>query len=818
MAIRSPWETTAGPDRRRRVTAAVEGALVGLYTEVGGPSAGTALACVGSLARHELGPRSDLDLVLLHDGSDPAGTDRLADRLWYPLWDSGVRLDHSVRTPTECAAVAGRELSAGVGLLDLRVVAGDAGLVSTARTALLAAWRSGARKRLPELVGSLEERLTRHGDAAYLLEPDLKEARGGFRDMTLLRALAATWLTDRPHSGVRDPYDRLLDVRDALHVSAGRSLDRLLAGEVEAVAERLGYADPDDLHREVSLAARRIGHAVDLTVRAAQASVPQRRVLTFGRRGRGPVYTEAEHGLIIHQGEVGLARLESAARPAVGLQAGALAASRGLVLSPVTAENLGLHAPALPTPWPEEARDALLEMLSAGDALISVWEALDLAGCIARWIPAWAPIRARPQHNPLHRHTVDRHSVQTAAEAQRHLTQVERPDLLLLACLFHDIGKLPGAGVDHAAVGAPIARRAVEAIGLDQPDADLVELLVRHHLTLASLATKRDHADPATQHALVEAVQGRPDVLALLRHLTESDARAAGPAAWSPWRAQLIGSLADQVESLLVADDPRAEARRRVDIDRLLDVGLARSVALDDRPRVQVQTQPGGLQLLVAARDRLGLFSETAGLLAAHGVQVRSAVLHTLDGVAVNTWRVDKQDPADVPDPALLVKDLERLAAGDSTVLAAVRRREARVRGTGRGEPYVELVPDASESAVVVEVRSADRPGLLYALGHAVAELRLSIRSAHVSTLAGQAIDTFYLTEAGGARPDATRSRAAVAALADAAATSGHARDGAARDGAGRDGAGRDRRDPAHHPPADRRPDQAGPERAASRG
>ncbi|SDT06358.1 [protein-PII] uridylyltransferase [Friedmanniella luteola] len=736
---------------------------------MGGPATGTALACVGSLARRELGPRSDVDLVLLHDGRDTAATDRLATSLWYPLWDSGVKLDHSVRTPAECADVAARELSAGVGLLDLRVVAGDAALVSGARTALIGAWRAGARKRLPELLASLDERLTRYGDAAYLLEPDLKEARGGFRDMAMLRALAATWLTDRPHSGVRGPYDQLLDVRDALHVSSGRTLDRLVAAEVDAVAERLGFPDPDDLHRGVSLAARRIGHAVDLTARSARAAVPQRRVLAFGRRERRPDYTEAEHGLIVHGGEVALGRTASPAAPATGLQAGALAASRGLVLSPVTAENLGHHALALPTPWPADAREALLQLLSSGPQLIPVWEALDLAGCISRWIPSWATISARPQHNPLHRHTVDRHSVQTVAEAQRHLTQVERPDLLLLACLFHDIGKIPGAGVDHAAVGAPIARAAVEAIGLPPADAELVELLVEHHLTLAALATKRDHADPATQAALVAAVRGRADVLDLLRYLTESDARAAGPAAWSPWRAQLINSLAEQVEGLLVADDS-AEASRRVDIHRLVDVGLARSVALDGRPRVRVEPQPGGLQLLVAARDRLGLFSETAGLLASHGVQVRSAVLHTVDGVAVNTWRVDKQLTTDVPDPAFLVKQLERLEQGDTTVLAPVRRREARsLSADPVAEPWVELVEDASESAVVVEVRTQDRPGLLYALGEAVAQQRLSIRSAHASTLAGLAIDTFYLTEADGARPDAERARAALRGLGAAA-------------------------------------------------
>ena len=134
-------------------------------------------------------------------------------------------------------------------------------------------------------MASLAERHETFGDAAYLLEPDLKEARGGFRDMIMLRALAATWLTDRPHEGLRGPYERLLDVRDALHVTSGRALDRLLLTEVGEVAHRMGYADPDDLHRRgVSMAARRIGHAVDLTVRAARQVIPERRVLSFARR------------------------------------------------------------------------------------------------------------------------------------------------------------------------------------------------------------------------------------------------------------------------------------------------------------------------------------------------------------------------------------------------------------------------------------------------------------------------------------------------------------------------------------------------------
>ena len=746
------------------ITECVESALVELYADVGGPASGAALAAVGSLSRRELGPRSDIDLVLLHNSKASTKINTLANDLWYPLWDARIRVDHAVRTPAECAEVAGSELSAGVGLLDLRVIAGDAELVKGARTALLDTWRGNARKRLPELLASLDERLATFGDAAYLLEPDLKEARGGFRDVSMLRALAASWLTDRPHVGVREPYERLLDVRDALHLAAGRTLDRLISSETAAVATQLGYDHTDDLHRDVSLAARRIGHAVDLTVRAARQALPQQRVLNFIKRERKPDYIQADHGLIIHAGEVGLGRTTDAGDPLVGLRAGALAAQRGLLLSPVTADNLGKLGRPLPTPWPDSARDALLELLSSGSNVIPVWEALDLAGCISNWIPSWEPIRARPQHNPVHRHTVDRHLVQTVAEVKQHLTRVERPDILLLTCLFHDIGKLPGAGVHHAERGAPIAREAVAAIGLNQTDSQLVELLVRHHLTLAALATKRDHADPATLDALVEAVQGRADILNLLRYLTEADARAAGPAAWSPWRAQLINSLADQAEGLLV------DEATRVDVTQLVDLGLARSVQLDGRPRIRVEPQPGGVQLVIAARDRLGLFSDTAGLLASHSVQVRSAVLHTVEGVAVNTWRVDEQVVGDLPDTAYLVKQLSRLEAGEAGILNSVQRREARAHGSGAvPNPYLELVHGASETAAVVEVRTADRAGLLYTLGRSLSDIRLSIRSAHISTLAGQAIDTFYITEVDGSAPSPSRAHEAVDALTAAA-------------------------------------------------
>ncbi|MFF7607218.1 [protein-PII] uridylyltransferase [Streptomyces parvulus] len=760
----------SGPPRRTALAGLTDDWLTGLFDAgTGGTGRGVSLVAVGGYGRGELSPRSDLDLLLLHDGSDDKAVAALADRLWYPVWDLGLDLDHSVRTPGQARRTAGEDLKVQLGLLDARHLAGDLGLTASLRTAVLADWRNQAPKRLPELRDLCAERAERQGELRFLLEPDLKEARGGLRDATALRAVAASWLADAPREGLADARRRLLDVRDALHLATGRATDRLALQEQDQVAAELGLLDADTLLRQVYEAARVISYAGDVTWREVgrvlrSRSVRPRLRAMLGGGKAAPERSPLAEGVVEHDGEAVLARTARPERdPVLPLRAAAAAAQAGLPLSLHAVRRLAATTRPLPTPWPAEAREQLVTLLGSGRPTVQVWEALEAEGLVTRLLPDWERVRCRPQRNAVHLWTVDRHLIETAVRASEFTRRVHRPDLLLVAALLHDIGKgWPG---DHSVAGETIARDVAARIGFDRTDAAVLATLVRHHLLLVETATRRDLDDPATVRAVADAV-GSEHTLELLHALTEADALATGPAAWSSWRGSLVADLVKRVSAVLAGDAPAepetaapTAEQERLALEAYRTGGPVLALRAQTEPPADPDSaagpEPLGVELLIAVPDQEGVLPAVAGVLAVHRLTVRTAELRSLslpDGVDGSVllldWRV-AAEYGSLPQAARLRADLVRALDGTLDIAARLAERDAahpRRRGVEPPPPRVTVAPAASRLATVIEVRAQDAPGLLFRLGRALETAGVRVRSAHASTLGSNAVDAFYVT------------------------------------------------------------------------
>ena len=245
--------------------------LTQLFQESGADPQELAIAAVGGFGRGELTPGSDLDIVIIHSGTyGEKELSELVNKILYPLWDSkidgrSVKIDHSVRTPAEMKIAAASDLKVALGLLDIRLICGSADLVADVQSDALAAWRKDANSRLVELQESLRDRHQKMGELAYLLEPDLKEARGGIRDITALRAIDRANLISVPIERISFAESLFANVRETLHLVSGRDKDKLLFQEQDKVAAALGYVDADALMSDIAQAARSVDYVLDIT-------------------------------------------------------------------------------------------------------------------------------------------------------------------------------------------------------------------------------------------------------------------------------------------------------------------------------------------------------------------------------------------------------------------------------------------------------------------------------------------------------------------------------------------------------------------------
>ena len=700
---------------------------------------GISLVAVGGYGRGELAPYSDIDVLLLHTGRPDIA--QLAERIWYPIWDAGLKLGHAVRTPKDALALAEDDLDTATSLLSARHIAGDAELTADLAAVGLERWHRRSKRWLGELAREVEERHTRAGEVAFLLEPDLKEGRGGLRDVHALgwAQAARTLLFDGDAEPLDTSYATLLDARVELHRRTGRAGDVLLLQEQDAVAAALGVPDADVLMRGVATAARTIAWTSDDAWRRI-TSVLRGPVGRLSRRDR-----PLAEGVVLRDGEVHVTpEAHPGEDPVRVLRAGAIAATRGTTIDRASLEVLATQSAPLPDPWPPEARNRLAELLLSGPPAVRVIEALDQKGLWVRILPEWEPTRSCPQRNAYHRFTVDRHLVEAAVGAAALADRVLRPDLLVVGTLLHDIGK--GRDGDHTAVGMDLVRTIATRMGFPPRDVETLVSLVEHHLLLPDVATRRDLDDPGTIDLVVKATGDRA-TLDLLAALTEADSLATGPAAWGGWKASLVADLVERTAHVLGGG--RLEEVRRDDFPShehlvLMSAGEQVLDGSDDT-------------LTVVTGDRPGVFSKVAGVLALHGLGVLAANAWSSDeGMALARFKVESSFGPVVPWERVKA-DLERAFAGR---LALTARLDDRARTYGNRRPPaatpvrtgVAFDNRASEAATVIDVQAADSIGLLHRITRALAELDLDIRKALVTTVGPQVVDAFYVRDSRGAK------------------------------------------------------------------
>jgi [protein-PII] uridylyltransferase len=738
----------SGRDLARRLADQMDGwfALLGASLPPG-----WALLATGGYAGGLLAPGSDVDVVLLHpERVRDADVRAVAEPLWYPMWDAGLKLSPAAHSIKSLLSLASSDLETATSILRVRVLAGREVDVAALRVGATEQWHRRAAAWLKELRTASEHRWARAGEVASLLEPDLKDGRGGMRDHDTIRWALATGrpeiagCLEIPVGDLASPAELLFAVRCELHRVTGKTTNVLLLQDQDAVAAAMGFADSDVLMLRVSAAAR----AIDWACERFWWRV-DRLGRTKGRADSGRVGAKLFTGVTVVDDEVEVDLREADADQSLLFRVAAAAARDGYAISRRSLLTLSSIAGDEGERWTQRTRQAMISLLGAGQHLVSTIESLERYDLFSRMLPEWRHVRSRPQRNAFHTYTVDRHLLQTVVNANEHLRDVARPDLLLVGALLHDIGKgYPG---DHTEVGTELVDAIGTRMGFPETDVDVIRSLVEHHLLLPETATRRDLEDPRTAENVATLVGDRLR-LSLLRALVEADSRATGPSAWSSWKESLIDQLVRTVDAVLAGQTP--PARTTVPDDRFNDVlDLVRADG-----QVHTRHEPAGDfdRLFVAAPDHPGLFAQITGTLTVHGVDVVGAEAWTsADGIAIDEFQVQRANGT-TPDWRRVEHDLRGVVTGAVDIGSRIEQRirtyaRSRRRAVAASPPRLEVLVtnDASQSATMIDVRAPDSIGVLYRLASQLSAYGLDIRSAKVATLGHEVVDVFYVERPG---------------------------------------------------------------------
>ena len=807
------------------------------------PASDLALIAVGGYGRGELHPHSDIDLLIVSRRPVTGPIQERIQRFVALLWDMGLKVGHSVRTLDACEVGSARDITVATNLMESRFLAGDARLARLLRALLQPAvvWPSGAffkAKRTEQ-----RARHTRFHDTAYRLEPNIKESPGGLRDIqtiawvakrhfrcdSLATLVEAGFLSPSEQAALQHGQYFLWRIRFALHLTAGRAEDRLLFDYQRQLAALFGYAD-DGKNLAVELFMQDYYRAVKELQRLNEILLQHLEEVIHRPPADGGLAINQRfricHGYIEATDERVFERYPPALLE-LFLIYEQQPQAQGIRATTLRLLNRNLDRIDARFRRDPINRELFMAILRQPEGVTAALRYMNRYGVLGAYLPSFRSIEGRMQYDLFHIYTVDEHTLFVIRNLRRFMSprhhgeepeyealiaEVPKPELILLAALFHDIAK--GRGGDHSRLGADEARRFCQAHGLPKRDGELVAWLVEHHLSLSLTAQKQDISDPEVIGAFAETVRDR-DHLNSLYLLTVADIRATNPELWNDWRAALLGQLFAATRQFLQDTTPERVSRRAVqteDIDlrerieeHLITEGFPRSAVQSllthlgsdylqqrelreiirhtrrilssvpsesttrakeregngvgtgtatDPMVVDVAEHPdrGATELLIYAREQPYLFARLVAALERLGLSVVDARIHTTpDGCVLDTFLLLEQDGQHV-DPGYRSYEIrERIRERLSAPrLDPPRRQRATKLRHFEVPTTVTVIADPRNDRSELRVIARDRAGLLSEVAERLAAHDVPILSAKINTLGERTDDLFFVTAPNG--------------------------------------------------------------------
>ena len=812
-----------------------------------------ALVAIGGYGRAELNPHSDIDFMFLHDGQIAANKplpylSRLIDGVLYPLWDVGLKVGHSVRSIDDCVKIANTDMQSKTSLIESRLIAGDEALFKKFQKTLVARCVDGfEEKYIAMRLEDQSSRRAKFGDSACMQEPNLKNGCGGLRDFQNLlwmaffkyRTRSPRELEQREFVGETErkqleaAYDFLLRARTELHYHANRPLDALGKNLQPAVAHGLGYHDRSpsrriekfmrDLYthmRNIFLITRTLEQRMAL-LPAATSRLSLRAWLPKRARTVEPV-----DGFLFLDGEICAASNSIfGEQPRRLMRVFLQAQQRGLKLHPDLAQLIRSELSLVDRDFlnDEHVRETFLTILQRRGEVAPVLRAMHEVNLLGKYIPEFGKLTCLVQHEFYHQYAADEHTLVCLEQLDRIweakdepyqnyaplFQNLERPGLLYLALLLHDVGKSEShKRGDHPQVSAEMAMRAAKRLRLEASAARLLRVIIENHLLMASVSQRRDLDDPAVIRHFAEQIE-TTEALNLLTLLTFADSQGTSDKLWNGFKDSLLWQLHSRATALLFGGTEfvHAEEKQRESLleevrelapkpiaaeeveahfatmpARYFQIHTAKEI-LDDlelvhhfmrqlilehdralAPVTAWRDEPdrGHNTVKICTWDRAGLFTKIAGSLSAAGLNILSAQIFTrADGIALDTFFVNDGrtgNPATLEQHDKFAALLEKVLIGEGVDLPALIVRQITDRPVyeayagERLTTEIDFDNEASETRTLIEIQTEDRLGLLYAISQTFSELTLDIANARIVTERGAAIDSFYVCELDGGK------------------------------------------------------------------